>query len=240
MIVSLVMMYLNMTTIWPKDHPWITCRIRNLIRKRQRMFRKYKKTHDINLRDQFKVIRNKVFNEIRKSKKEYFDKLEQLLSNQSASSKIFWKTSKQILNLDKTPTNIPTLIFNDETAEDDYQKSNMLNNYFASQSHINDDNKTLPAPTQIQHEEFAHIDITQQDVIDVLSHSNVTKACGPDLISPRLLKEGASVISKPLTANLTAHCNKDTSHHVGKKQTLHQSTKKKIDILLLIIDPSPY
>ena len=159
----------------------------------------YKKTYDNNLRDKFKAIRNKVVNEIRKSKKEYFDKLEQLLSNESASSKIFWKTSKQILNLNKTSTNIPTLILNDETAEDDYQKSNMLNNYFASQSHINDDNKTLPAPTQIQHEELAHIDITQQDVIDVLSNLNVTKACGPDLISPRLLKEGASVISKPLS-----------------------------------------
>ena len=137
-------------------------------------------------------------NEIWKSKKEYFDKLE-LLSNESASSKIFWKTSKQILNLDKTSTNIPTLISNDEIAEDDYQKSNMLNNYLASQSYINDDNKTLQAPTPIQHKELKHIDITEQDVIDVLSNLNVTKACGPDLISPRLLKEGASVISKPLT-----------------------------------------
>ena len=146
------------------------------------MFRKYKKTYDNNLRDKFKVIR--------KSKKEYFDKLEQLLSNKSACSKVFWKTSNQILNLDKTSTNIPTLIFNDEISEDDYQKSNMLNNYFASQSHINDDNKTLPAQIQIQHEELAHIDITQQDVIDVLSDVNVTKACGPDLINPRPLKEG--------------------------------------------------
>ena len=67
-------------------------------------------------------------NEIWKSKKEYFDKLE-LLSNESASSKIFLKSSKQILNLDKTSTNIPTLISNDDIAEDDYQKSNMLNNY---------------------------------------------------------------------------------------------------------------
>ena len=188
----------KIVTIRPKDHPWITC-IRNLIRKRKRMFRKYKKTYVNDLRDKFKVIRNKVVNEIRKSKKEYFDKLEQLLSNESASSKVFWKASNQIPNLDKTSKNIPTLIFNGETAEDDYQKSNMLNNYFTSQSHINDDNKTLPAPTQIKHEELSHIDITQQDVIDVLSNLNVTKACGPDLISPRLLKESASVISKPLT-----------------------------------------
>ena len=114
-----------------------------------------------------------------------------------------------------------------------------MNNYFASQSHINDDSKALPAPTQIQHEELAHIDITQQDVTDVLSNLNVTKACGPDLISPRLLKEGASVFSKPLRF-LIAYYNKDTPQHVGKKQTLHQSTKKKIDLLLQIIDPSPY
>ena len=91
----------KIVTIRPKDHPWITCRIRNLIRKRKRIFRKYKKTYDNNLRDKFKAIRNKVVNEIRKSKKEYFDKLEQLLSNESASSKISWKTSKQILNLNK-------------------------------------------------------------------------------------------------------------------------------------------
>ena len=138
---------------------------------------------------------------IRKSKKEYLDKLEQLLSKESASSKIFWKNSKQILNLDKTSTNIPivTLMFNDEIAEDDYQKSNMLNNYIGLQSHINDDNKTLPAPTQIQHEELAQIDITQQDVIGALSNLNVTKACAPDLISPHLIKREASVISKPLT-----------------------------------------
>ena len=204
------------------------------------MFRKYKKTYDNSLRDKFKVIRNKVVNEIRKSKTEYFVKLEQLLSNESASSKIVWKTSKQILNLVKTSTNIPKLIFNDEIAEDDCQKSNMLNNYFASQSHINDDNKTLPAPTKIQHEELAHIDVTHQNLIDVLSNLNITKACRPDLISPRLLKEGASVISKPLSMILIAHYNKDTSKHVGKKQTLHQSTKKKIDLLLLIIDPFPY
>ena len=62
---------------------------------------------------------------------------------------------------------------------------------FASHLYINDDNKTLPAPTPIQHEEFAHIDITEQDAIDVLRKLKVTKECGPDLISPHLLKEGA-------------------------------------------------
>ena len=43
------------------------------------------------------------------------------------------------------------------------------------------------------------ITISQQDVRDVLNNLNVTKASGPDLISPRLLKEGATILSKPLS-----------------------------------------
>ena len=43
------------------------------------------------------------------------------------------------------------------------------------------------------------ITISQQDVRDVLNNLNVTKASGPDLISPSLLKEGATILSKPLS-----------------------------------------
>ena len=38
-----------------------------------------------------------------------------------------------------------------------------------------------------------------QDVRDVLQNLNVSKSCGPDLISPRLLREGADILDKPLS-----------------------------------------
>ena len=44
--------------------------------------------------------------EIRKSKKEYNDKLDRLLSSDNCDPKAFLKTFKQILNLQST-TNIP-------------------------------------------------------------------------------------------------------------------------------------
>ena len=58
--------------------------------------------------------------------------------------------------------------------------------YFASQSVIEDSNKTLPIPEPVQHT-LEPISI----VLDVFLHLDVSKACGPDLINPHLLKEGS-------------------------------------------------
>ena len=72
----------------------------------------------------------------------------------------------------------------------------MLNHYFASQTQVDDSNKALPylepSPYTLE-----SITISRQDVEDVLQHLNVSKASGPDLISTRLLKEGANVLALP-------------------------------------------
>ena len=77
------------------------------------------------------------------------------------------------------------LFMNNECAETDIQKANMLNNYFASHATLDDDNRPLPHFTPVQHH-IASISITIQDVKGVLRNLNVNKASGPDLISPRL------------------------------------------------------
>ena len=73
----------------------------------------------------------------------------------------------------------------------------MLNAFFISQAAINDDNKRLPdmIPTEYS---FNVVQITCQDVRDVLQNLNVSESCGSDLISPRLLREGADILDKPL------------------------------------------
>ena len=103
-----------------------------------------------------------------------------------------------MLNIGKSNHDIPMLFMNNECAETDIQKANMLNNYFASQATLDDDNRPLPHFTPVQHH-LASISITIQDVKDVLRNLNVNKASGPDLISPRLLKEGAIILSWPLS-----------------------------------------
>ena len=73
----------------------------------------------------------------------------------------------------------------------------MLNNYFASQSVVNDNNKPLPSNTTVSHEHLELTPFTVQDVKDVFDQLHIQKACGPDLLNPRLLKEGSSILALP-------------------------------------------
>ena len=98
----------KIVTIKPDDHPWITCHIKNLIRKRKRTYRQFKKTNNMHFWTKYKQLRNKANNAVRKSKKDYFDKLDNLLCSENSNSKLFWKTSKQLLNLGQSSNNIPT------------------------------------------------------------------------------------------------------------------------------------
>ncbi|MEW8544911.1 MAG: reverse transcriptase family protein [Candidatus Thiodiazotropha sp.] len=188
----------KIVTIRPAQHPWITCHIKKLIRKRKRNFRKFKRTSNIRFWENYKTLRNQTVSEIRKSKQDYFNKLDTLLSTDTLNTKLFWKTSKQVLNLGKSSSNIPTLILNNEYAESSLQKANMLNSYFISQAVVNDDNKALPQLTRTVQYSLQFIEIPRQDILDVLQNLNISKASGPDLISPILLKEGAEILANPL------------------------------------------
>ena len=105
-------------------------------------------------------------------------------------------TTKIVSEGGKTPTSVPPLKCNNIYAENDYDKAEMLNMYFASQSVIDDSNKTLPIPEPVQHT-LESITITTQDVLGVFLHFDVSKACDPDLINPRLLKEGSHILAHP-------------------------------------------
>ena len=188
----------KVVTIRPSETPWINCKIKKLIQKRKRFFKIFRRTDSPLYWKRNNFFQNRVVTEIRNSKKNYFDKLDILLSTNTTNSKLFWKTAKQVLNLGKSSNSIPTIKLNNEYAEDDIQKANMLNAFFISQAAVNDDNKQLPdmIPTECS---FHVVQITCQDVRDVLQNLNVSKSCGPDLISPRLLREGADILDKPLS-----------------------------------------
>ena len=67
--------------------------------------------------------------------------------------------------------------------------------YFSSQAVIDDSNKTLTIPESVQYS-LESIKITTQAALDVFRHFDVCKACGPDLISTCLQKEGAHILAR--------------------------------------------
>ena len=70
-----------------------------------------------------------------------------------------------------------------EFAETDQAKAEMLNLYFSSHTRVDDTNKDFPL-IEPALRSLNSIEISIQDVKDVLLHFNVSKASGPDLISP--------------------------------------------------------
>ena len=79
----------KVVTIRPSESPWITSKVKRLIRKRKRHHERFKRTNNLVYWKSYKNIRNPAVSEFRNSKKKYFDKLDDLLSTSTTDSKIF-------------------------------------------------------------------------------------------------------------------------------------------------------
>ena len=62
-------------TVRPQDLPWMNNNLRKLMRKRNRLFEKYKKDKSVETYNKFKKIRNEVTSLLRKSEKYYINSL---------------------------------------------------------------------------------------------------------------------------------------------------------------------
>ena len=78
-------------SIRPRDLPWINNNIRKLMRKRNRLYKKYKKNKTKTLFDNFKQFRNKVTSNLRKAKQEYVKSLANKLKTPNLSSQDYLK-----------------------------------------------------------------------------------------------------------------------------------------------------
>ena len=178
----------KLVTIRPKDAPWMHNDIRKAIRDRKKIHKKAKISKSEQDWANFREQRNKVNDLVKNAKINYFKKLATSLQQGNLKTKQWWKITKQFLKQNKD-SDIPVIIQNGEHYNSPTEKANILNQYFCKQSSIDDSHASLPP---------FHIQISNQDVEDVLGLLDVSKACGPDLLSPRLLKEGSPVLSQYL------------------------------------------
>lgn len=130
----------------------------------------------------FRQFRNEVTKQIRKAKSEYQNKLIDKMKSSNTNTKTWFKLAKQINNKQKHST-IPTLLHNGSTANTEQEKAELLNNFFCSQSSLDDSNHPLPDLPE-PGVSFSSIEITRQDVSDAILLMDPTKASGPNLISP--------------------------------------------------------
>jgi hypothetical protein len=81
---------------------------------------------------------------------------------------------------------------------DYFEKANILNRHFCSVSDLNDKNKDLP-PFEVRCKNIlSHIEVSEQDILDMISTSDANKYVGPDTISNKMLTAVKVQISKPV------------------------------------------
>ena len=186
-------------TIRPKDQPWIHNEIRKAIRHRKRLHKTAKRTNNPVDWANFRQARNHVISLIHNSKLNYFNKLAENLQRGNISSKNWWKIAKRFISSNKKE-DIPLLIKDNVHYCNPDEKANVINQYFTEQSTVDDSNATLP-PHEPPNSILENIILSEQDILDVLGLLDINKANGPDLINPKLLKEGACVLA-PYLANI--------------------------------------
>ena len=191
-------------TIRKNDKPWYDSEIRKYSRKRDRQ-----KVRAINSNNtlqwlKYKQLRNKVNNLKKHAKEHFFSNLEEIVHDASINDqKTYWKCLKLFMKSNKSlnsipPLKTPTTDLNENFAFTDIEKANLLNTYFVSISSIENNNAALPELTLLTDSVIETIEVTENEIIEIINTLMSNKAVGEDLISHRVLKNIKLSIAKPL------------------------------------------
>ena len=115
----------------------------------------------------YKRLQNETTNMLISSKREYFEKMANKLNTNVTSSRDWWKLLKTFITTTKS-SNIPPMENNNEIYTEDKEKSKLLNNYFKTQSSLNDDDKILPLVNKINANDLSVIITSPDEVKSVL------------------------------------------------------------------------
>ena len=181
-----------------KDAPWISNEIKTSLRKKARLYKKYlsngSKEEDFN---NLKTYSTYCSDLISSSKKEYFTKLSNKLSDPQLGPKTYWSILNGILGKVKIPA-IPPLIVNNTFETNFVIKAKMFNDFFASQCTVIDNNSTLPQMVYKTNNRLNDITIDHDSIVKIIKNLNTAKAHGWDGISIRMIKICEQSISIPL------------------------------------------
>ena len=104
----------------------------------------------------------------------------------------WWSLSKKLVCKQSSTASIPSLDINGGTISGDQEKAEAFNKYFIQCSTLDDTCANLPSTCQLPTQStMGSLETQVDDVRKCLSQLNITKAFGPDGVSPRLLKEAA-------------------------------------------------
>ena len=176
---------------------WMTTEILRGIKAKKKLWRKHRTEKDKFEKSKYwakyKTLEKEVHTKIRIQKASFEDNIAVDIKN---NPKKFYS---YVRSKNKTKEGIgPLLSDSGQLVETDNEMVQILNNFFSSVFTIEDMSKVPNEIMPVASETLDNINCTLDDVAKGLQKLNVNKACGPDKLYPRILKELSDVITKPL------------------------------------------
>jgi hypothetical protein len=192
---KLMDMYIPTKTISGRFHqPWITKNIKRAVNKKQRIYKKARKTNSDEDWGKFKEFRKATKKLIQKSHNEFLNNM--LDPESDTNSKKLWSYIK---SKRQDTTGIGSLYHQGQTIDDSRGKATALNSYFQS-VFTQEDTANIPDKGPSIHPQMNSINIDPAGVEKLLLNLKPDKASGPDNITARLLKTMAHELAPILAA----------------------------------------
>jgi hypothetical protein len=190
----------KMVTIRPKDKPWYNNELRRLKRQVIRTYNTAKSRNNDYFWNKYRDLNNQYHEKVQLAKSNFESKRNELLKTScKIQPKLWWKTVKQLLGYAQD-TSIPTIEHNNVVITDSIGKAEAFNSFFVSHSNIDTSNASLPDETsEDNNNTLETLNVTEEDVYQILKSLDTNKAIGLDGVSPKLLKLCAEEIVPSLT-----------------------------------------
>ena len=147
--------------------------------------------------------------------------------------KRFWSFANASTLLRYTPRNDRKAVTNA------YERANLLNTWFSS-VFIPSFNNSPPNVQPYNGQSLANIHLTDCEVAQALENLDPNKACGPDNVPGRILKETAREIASSFCRLFNLSLTLVCFQRLGNELTLHPFLSKKIPRYLPTTDLSHY
>ena len=185
-------------TFRPADPPWYTSFTKNLLKKHNKMYRRYKDNgFTENDKKALEDSKLQISSHILEAKEKYLQNQGEKLADPSTSHKTYWKILNGFLNKCKIPR-IPPLFVNNTFVTESVEKATIFNNYFAEQCTPFQTGSTLPPLIFNTNNRLSDIDVTAEEILGIIKVLQIKKAHGPDDISVSMIKLCGEGLSIPL------------------------------------------
>jgi exonuclease III len=210
----------------PRDLPWFTHECKCLIRTRNRLYNKFKRTRRIEDETVWKNKAREVRVSLNLARLKYRHDMMDSLSDPNLAPKKYWSLVKRIYG-SKKGMGIPVLEVGSKNLSTSTDKANAFTYFFkAQQALIEPIGHSLPDIEMLTDNRLGHVNTTPWEVKNILNSLDLGKAHGGDGVSVRMLRETSTSINEPLSALINDSFSQGIVPMVWKRANISPVHKK--------------